>query len=69
VELLHLNCPLRGEGQGLLSGRQRLVQRDDQRVLAQHHGHGFWRVAGPPLLESADRLRDLLRHGWVELFS
>ena len=51
VKLLHLSGPLGGAGQGLLRGRQRLVQRDDQRVLAEDHGHGFGWVAGPPLLE------------------
>jgi hypothetical protein len=44
------------------------VQRDDQRVIAQDHGHGLGRIASPLLLEHADRLGDLLRHGWVELF-
>ena len=44
VKLLHLNGALRGAGQGLLGGRQRLVQRDDQRVIAQDHGHRFWPI-------------------------
>ena len=44
------------------------MQRDDQRVVAQDHGHGFGRMASPLLLENADRLGDLLRHGWIELF-
>ena len=55
---VNLNGALRGAGQGLLGGRQCLVQRDDQCVVAQDHGHGFGRIAGPLLLENADRLGD-----------
>ena len=32
--LVHLDGPLRGAGQSFLRRRQRLVQRDDHRVLA-----------------------------------
>ena len=68
MEFLHLSGTLRGAGQGLLGGRQRLVQCDDQRVITQHHSHRLGRITGPPLLEHADRLGNLLRHRWVELF-
>ena len=68
VKLLYLSGTFGSTGQRLLGGRQRLVQRDDQRVVAQNHGHGFGRIASPLLLVDADRLGDLLRHGWIKLF-
>jgi hypothetical protein len=44
------------------------VQRDQQRVPAENHGHRLGLVACSLLLESDCRLSDLLRHTRIELF-
>ena len=66
VKTLYLSGTLGAFRQGLLGLRQGPVQRDHQRGVAQHHGHGLGRVARPLLLENTCRLGDLLRHGELD---
>jgi len=47
---------------GFLGFGQRSVQRDHQRAVALHHGHGFGGEAGPLLLKNSRRPADLFRH-------
>jgi len=70
VELLYLSGPRWGCAPRL-SPRATVASWSvtTTRVLAQDHGHGFGCIASLPLLEGADRLCDLLPHGWIERFS
>ena len=44
------------------------MQRDQERVPAEDHGHRFGLVAGSLLLESDCRFCNLLRHARIEFF-
>ncbi len=68
MKLLYLSGTLWILGQGLLGWRQRPVQRDQQRVPAENHGHQLGVMARSLLLESNCRLGNLLRHARIEFF-
>ena len=69
VKLLHLHGTLRGSSEGLFSGRQYIVQRDDERVaVAEGHVYSLGCVTRLLLLEDTDRLDNLLCHRETVLF-
>ena len=69
VKLLHLYGALRGLSEGLFSGRQYIVKRDDERVVvAEGHVYRLGWVTRLLLLENTDRLGNLLCHRESVLF-
>jgi hypothetical protein len=62
VKLLHLRGAGRIQRERLFGWRQRVVMRDDERILAQYHRDGGRSTAGPFLLVSDGHLGNLLRH-------
>jgi hypothetical protein len=59
VVLLHFRRPSLRAGENFFGGRQRLVQRQNDRFLTGDHGHGLGRVPGPLRLHRKGDLGEL----------